>query len=235
MSISGKHWFKKQICCRITKMDRTLLNALIISLCGHLLLFFPWTSLKRQPSKRAFSEIEISYFQIKPNPPEEIKVTQVITVEKSQKEPPNPEKISLKEEIKIVEKKEELAEPKKAEKKVAPVLTKEEQLVAQDFSALSKEPAFLDYYRAIREKIKISANRNKPAFFSPGEVYIFFVLNRQGDLKRLKIIETRSSSDPILKNTALKSVENASPFPPFPQRLNREQIAFNIIIAFEIK
>ncbi len=215
-------------------MDRIFWQALIVSLCGHLLLLLPWANLRSQPTLKSFSEIEISYFEIKPEPPEEIKETRAVTTTKEDKEKMQ-EKVQVKESPGDEEKKEPLPEMRKAEKETPPALSKEEQMVARDFAVLSKEPAFLDYYRAIREKIKISANRHKPAFFNPGEVCVFFVLDNRGELRRLKIIDTRSSREPILRETSLTSVEDAAPFPPFPQGLKREQIAFNIIIAFEIK
>lgn len=205
-------------------MDRIFLRALAISFLGHILIFFPWTGLKNRVNPRHFSEIEISYFEIKPKI-EEIKKSQAVS--------PEQKKLEVKEEVKEEDKKEPL--PVEKEEKVSSQITKEEEWVKRDFSALSKEPAFLDYYRAIREKIKISANRNKPSFFKPGEVCVFFVLDKEGDLKRLKIIEHRSSNDPLLQKTAVKSVEEASPFPPFPPELKKEQIAFSIIIAFEVR
>ncbi|MCM8783998.1 MAG: TonB family protein [Candidatus Omnitrophica bacterium] len=205
-------------------MDRIFFWALVFSFVGHLLVFLPWAGLKNEFFPRNFSEIEISYFEVKPKT-EEIKVKQTISAEEK--------KVVIKDEIKQ-EAKQEIQQVAK-EEEATPSLTKEEEWVKRDFSALSKEPTFLDYYRAIREKIKNSANRNKPLFFKPGEVCVFFVLDNSGNLRRLKIIEHRSSDDLLLRETAFKSVEEASPFPPFPPELKREQIAFNIIIAFEVR
>jgi hypothetical protein len=216
-------------------MDRILLNTLIVSLCAHLFFFFPWSSLKSRTVRKSFSDIEISYFEIKPALSEEIKETKIIAKDNTLPRESIQEKTFITEEVRPAEKKEEVVIPKKEEKEISPTLTKEEQMVARDFAALSKEPVFLDYYRAIREKIKIAANRRKPIFFKPGEIYVFFVLDSRGDLKRLKVIDSKSSPNPVLRESALGSVEDSSPFPPFPQGLKREQIAFNIIIAFEVK
>ncbi|MCM8793039.1 MAG: TonB family protein [Candidatus Omnitrophica bacterium] len=202
-------------------MDRVFLQALFISFLGHLLLLFPWQDINPVKRARDYPEIEINYFEIKPKK-EEMRIIQ--------SSPPEVKKIEVREEHK---EKESLVVEE--EKKLSPQTTKEEEWVKRDFTALSKEPAFLDYYRAIREKIKISANRKKPLFFNPGEVCVFFVLDNRGNLRRLKIIEQRSSNDPLLRETALRSIERASPFPPFPKELKREQIAFNIVIAFEVR
>lgn len=205
-------------------MDKIFARALLVSFLGHLLLFLPWPGIKNRLSSNKFSEIEINYFEIRPKI-EEIKIIKTT--------PPEEKKTELKE-GKIIEE-EKVVQLVKREEKVSPQITKEEEWVKRDFSNLSKEPVFLDYYRAIREKIKNSANRNKPLFFKPGEVCVFFVLDNKGNLKRLKIIDSKTTEDPLLREIALKSIEEASPFPPFPKELKREQIAFNIIIAFEIR
>jgi TonB family protein len=215
-------------------MDRILLKTLLFSFLGHILIFFPWSGLDIRSSRKDFKDIEINYFQIRETPQEEIKISNPIVAAKSDKDEVGQSKVTEKKEPPPAEKKEVSLETKKEEKKQAPALTREEQMVARDFASLSKEPVFLDYYRAIREKIKISAHRHKPAFFSPGEVYIFFILDNQGELRRLKVIDSKSDPSTVLREAAMRSVEDASPFPLFPQGLNREQISFNIIIAFEI-
>ncbi len=216
-------------------MDRVFLITMIVSLLGHILLFCPWSALKAHKLSKSFQEIEISYFEIKPNPPEEIKQTKGPPAEKKDDNKETNQEQTIKKEAQDEQKKTATSEIDKKENIPLSRLTKEEQMVARDFAALSKEPAYLDYYQAIREKIKNSANRHKPVLFTPGEVYIFFVLGNQGQLKRLKAIESKSNPSPILQEAALLGVEDASPFPPFPAGLNREQIAFNIVISFEIK
>ncbi|MCX5657611.1 MAG: TonB family protein [Candidatus Omnitrophica bacterium] len=215
-------------------MNRIFFNTLLISFLGHILIFFPWSGLDIRSDRKDFKDIEINYFQIKQAPQEEIKISNPIVATKSDKEEIGQSKVPEKKESPPAEKKEVSLGTKKEEKKQAPALTREEQMVARDFASLSKEPVFLDYYRAIREKIKISAHRHKPAFFNPGEVYIFFILDKQGELRRLKVIDSKSDPNTVLREAAMRSVEDASPFPLFPQGLNREQISFNIIIAFEI-
>jgi TonB family protein len=216
-------------------MDRVFLITMIVSLLGHILLFCPWSALKAHKLSKSFQEIEISYFEIKPNPPEEIKQTKAPPAEKKDNNKEITQEQAIKKEAQDEQKKTATSEIDKKENIPLPSLTKEEQMVARDFASLSKEPVFLDYYRAIREKIKISAHRHKPAFFSSGEVYIFFILDKQGELRRLKVIDSKSDPSTVLREAAMRSVEDASSFPPFPQGLNREQISFNIIIAFEVK
>lgn len=215
-------------------MDRILRHTLLVSFLGHILIFFPWSGFDIRSHRRDFKDIEISYFQIKDKPQEEIKINRPPPAEENNKEETFQPKIAEKKQLPPAEKKEAPIELKKEESQ-APVLTREEQMVARDFASLSREPAFLDYYRAIREKIKVSAHRHKPAFFNPGEVYVFFVLDKQGELRRLKVIDSKSSPDSALRDAAIISVEDASPFPLFPQGINREQISFNIIISFEVK
>ena len=48
------------------------------------------------------------------------------------------------------------------------------------------------------------------------------------------IIDRRSADDSLLRNIAINSVKDASPFPVFPQGMNQYQITFNVIISFEL-
>jgi outer membrane biosynthesis protein TonB len=48
-------------------------------------------------------------------------------------------------------------------------------------------------------------------------------------------VEEKSSADVYLTEIALKSVNDASPFPKFPTELDYFQLSFNVIISFEIE
>ncbi|MCM8770979.1 MAG: TonB family protein, partial [Candidatus Omnitrophica bacterium] len=93
-------------------------------------------------------------------------------------------------------------------------------------------PNYLNYYQTIRERIKraayqIYSRRDK------GEVYVSFAIFSDGRLQGVRIIEDKSSPNPYLREISIKSIQNASPFPPFPRELNYPQLSFNIIISFE--
>ena len=98
-----------------------------------------------------------------------------------------------------------------------------------------KTPEYRSYYSLVREKIR------KYAYFyyrklEEGEVYLAFSLTPEGRLVNLVIDDARSTQNTYLKDIAHKSVNEAAPYPPFPQKLKRHaELAFNVIIDFELK
>ncbi|MDD5018891.1 MAG: TonB family protein [Candidatus Omnitrophica bacterium] len=94
---------------------------------------------------------------------------------------------------------------------------------------------YKDYYQVVREKIRRQAYRNYKRI-QEGEVLLTFTLSRAGDLQDVRIDEAKSLDDEYLRAIALESVRQSSPFPGFPPKLrDKEQLAFNVIISFELK
>ncbi len=93
-------------------------------------------------------------------------------------------------------------------------------------------PAYFSYYQKIREKIRICAYRNytRP---EEGEVYLSFCIASNGSLKKIDLQEEKSKATEYLKNIALKSVRDGSPYPAFPKDLEFGELSFNVIISFE--
>jgi len=95
-------------------------------------------------------------------------------------------------------------------------------------------PSYINYYQVVREKIRRAAyqnyNRN-----DTGEVYITFIISNAGYLKEVRLVEEKSQAAPYLKEIALQSVRNASPFPNFPKELDYSQLSFNVVISFEVE
>ncbi len=95
-------------------------------------------------------------------------------------------------------------------------------------------PSYISYYQTVREKIRRCAyqnyNRNEI-----GEVYISFIISNDGYIKSVRLINEKTTGNDYLKDTALRSVKDASPFPNFPKELDYPQLSFNIIISFEIE
>jgi len=102
-----------------------------------------------------------------------------------------------------------------------------------DMSKISN-PSYISYYQIVREKIRRSAyqnyNRN-----DTGEVYVTFIISNTGYLKDVRLVEEKSSAAPYLKDIALASVKNASPFPNFPKELDYSQLSFNVVISFQVE
>jgi len=95
-------------------------------------------------------------------------------------------------------------------------------------------PSYISYYQIVREKIKRAAYRNYTRT-ETGEVYLSFVITTDGLLKETRLNETRSSPSQYLRDTALRSINDALPFPSFPKELDYPQLSFNVAISFEIE
>lgn len=106
------------------------------------------------------------------------------------------------------------------------------ELLSSD-ATLPKNPVYLNYYQAIRDKIRRYAYYNYNRAQS-GDICLSFIVSADGSLKALKIIDEKSSDDDYLKEIAARSIKDASPYPPIPKELNYPEFSFNIIIAFEI-
>jgi outer membrane biosynthesis protein TonB len=100
----------------------------------------------------------------------------------------------------------------------------------------SKKAAYIGYYRLVREKIRYYADRNyiKEGSADQGEVFLSFVVTSRGELLHIMVMDNRSAKDLLLRDIAINSIRDASPFPAFPQGMNQYQITFNIIISFEL-
>lgn len=93
-------------------------------------------------------------------------------------------------------------------------------------------PGYKSYYQTIRGKIKETAYRNYN-IKEKGDVYLTFLLERNGALMDLNIDDSKSSASESLKKISQASLKEASPFPNFPSELNSERLSFNVIISFE--
>jgi TonB family protein len=95
-------------------------------------------------------------------------------------------------------------------------------------------PSYINYYQIVREKIRRAAYYNY-ARTETGEVYISFIISSDGYLKEVRLMEEKSSLNQYLREVALRSVKDASPFPNFPKELDYTQLSFNVIISFQIE
>ncbi len=96
-----------------------------------------------------------------------------------------------------------------------------------------KNPKYNSYYEAVRDKIRKCAYDNYNRY-ETGEVYLVFVVNNDGSLKDAKIVEEKTQAAGYLKEVALQSLKDASPYPVFPDGLAYPELSFNVIISFEI-
>ncbi len=95
-------------------------------------------------------------------------------------------------------------------------------------------PSYISYYQIVREKIRRSAYQNYSRN-ETGEVYLSFVISRDGYIRGINLVESKTNASNYLKGIASRSVKEASPFPNFPKELDYPQLSFNIVISFELE
>ena len=99
--------------------------------------------------------------------------------------------------------------------------------------SLEYEAFYNHYFEVISRQLRQSIVY--PRYFSEGEIAVKFVLSSDGNLKSIEVIQDTSSNNSSLRETAMKIVKKASPFPPFPKDLRKSQLTFNIVICFREK
>ena len=98
----------------------------------------------------------------------------------------------------------------------------------------SGNPVYMSYYQFVREKIRRYAYENYTRT-EDGEVYLSFIIYNDGLINEIHVVEGKSAASPYLKEIALKSVRDASPFPNFPKELDYEKLSFNVVVSFEVE
>lgn len=98
--------------------------------------------------------------------------------------------------------------------------------------ALRKNPAYMNYYRLIREKIRSNTYRYYHSD-DTGKVLLSFIVLKDGGLGEL-LLDPESVDSRVLRQITLESIKDAAPFPPFPAELtNHAQLSFRIPIYFK--
>lgn len=95
-------------------------------------------------------------------------------------------------------------------------------------------PSYISHSQIVREKIKRALYQNYNRM-ETGQVYLSFVLSNNGNLKEVRMTEEKSTASEYLREIAVRSLRDASPFPNFPKELDYGQLSFNVIISFEIE
>ena len=96
----------------------------------------------------------------------------------------------------------------------------------------TKNSAYTNYYKIIREKIRSSTYKNYN-LKKKGEVMLSFLILSDGSLKNIECT-SNSIENTNLKKIALNSIQQSAPFPSFPSELKKySQLKYNISIQFK--
>jgi len=83
-----------------------------------------------------------------------------------------------------------------------------------------------NYYLKVREKIKSILEKNCRGRMEEGEVYVKFIITKNGTLKDLVLYKNSLKNARFLEAMAIKSIRQASPFPPFDDGINETELLF---------
>ncbi len=224
--------------------DRTFQITLLISLITHTVIFFNNPDLVLLPERKKPIKVEVVYLK---NPPD---------FSKYKKQSLHRENIFSKLPSKIKSSEKPIPAPPLNKSDLfnvtKSVLSRESTfikplVIRPDIIAVRKKitlppieidkinnPSYVSYYQLVREKIRRAAYQNYTRI-ETGEVYLAFLISNTGILKDIRLIEEKSAPNYYLREIALRSIKDASPFPPFPKELDYPQMSFNVIISFQIE
>jgi len=96
------------------------------------------------------------------------------------------------------------------------------------------DPVLLSYFSAIREQIQHAANRRGwlADDAAKGLVYVAFVLSSNGAIRDVSVVSERSAPSTALQGIALRIVETAAPFPPFPPSIDEPRKTIVVPLEF---
>jgi TonB family protein len=224
--------------------DRNLLLAFVFSLAIHSVMVINYPALNFGPLTKKPLVVKISYIK---NPPQlneeqrrmlsrrmpQVKLpSQVSPFDRNSLIPPSTKESFAKLNRPVLSHPQAMIKPSIIKPDII-AIKKKITLPPVDMEKMNN-PTYVSYYQFVRERIRRTAYQNYSRS-DTGEVYMAFVISSNGILRDVHLIEEKSSANPYLRETALRSIRDASPFPLFPKDLDYPQLSFNVIISFEIE
>lgn len=197
--------------------ERTFKIALLVSVGMHSILLIPFFGLFGAQPKNERPIIEVTYLKF------EEKVI--------------PEPIRLLPDKKVTLEDVKTEEPKTidAATKMEKAPTKAEPPNIMEYAAPLQKGAsdVLNYIRAVRSWINDFIRENYSPFMGEGEAVMHFVLNSDGSVDSIEMLENDVGANKRLRELCTDSILLSSPFKPFPESLDLPQASFNISISFK--
>lgn len=230
-------------------VDSIFRICLIVSISVHICLLLPWPFLDfLSKPEIPFQKIEMTYFNEKeisrpairdikpaaatnqPVTPPEIKSSDISSAAKTAaghgvSEPASAKKEEEQKPIKEVGVKKE----EKPNNAAAHIEEKRDRVEIIEIGA-QKGVVYEKYYFDVREKIRSIIEKNKRGVLKESEVCVRFIVDRNGALKDLYLYKSSGPDAGSLERLAVKSIKEASPFPPFTDRIKEGELQFNLPI-----
>lgn len=214
--------------------DNIFRICLILSISLHAGIMIPWSFLNFFAAKDAGCQnIELTYFSGAKAMEARVNKLQDAYAKKLSPEPvksntpdvepkPNAE-VRTPAENKLNKEKEEGSAV--AEKAAA----QEHEIEIPDIGA-QKGAVYEKYYLDVRGKIRSIIEKNKRAQLKESEIYVRFVVDRQGALRDLRLYKASGAGAGNLEALAIRSIKEAAPFPPFGDKIKEDELQFNLPI-----
>ena len=94
-------------------------------------------------------------------------------------------------------------------------------------------PVYAAYQEMVRDRIKDRVYENYDKMES-GSVYLTFLVDAHGILKAAQIIASKTTASAHLQEIAMRSLQEASPFPPFLNGMHLTEYPLNIEIEYNV-
>ena len=96
-----------------------------------------------------------------------------------------------------------------------------------------KGKIFVGYFTEVRRKIQETLSERYAHRYSVrGGVALGFVLDTQGFIDKVVVLEKGTDGDERLQELAVQCLRESAPFGPFPSELGSDRIAFNVTLYF---
>jgi len=215
------------------ELNRSVNISLLISMACHFVLIFYLPSNKLLGPEDILKPLEVSYYKV----PFAQRVTTKPTAIKRLDAQPAATKKIIKRTKKLIPPKQNLKQEsiiKKERTVIRHQPTEKVEVIQQkQNSQLQNQPSYINYFESVREKIKTIAKRNCPGYFRNSEVLLNFVVLSNGRLKQAKILEDSTNAGNRLRNIAIRSIREASPFSSFPEDIDLPELEFKLVISFQ--
>jgi TonB family protein len=200
-------------------MNNTFINAFVISVCLHAAAILPLCGVP-SAERAEKKDMVVDYVKLKEDAEVKDSVNDAVM------NIPETPKVELKPKV-------ETAPAPDASVSRTEAGKDSPREMAEKQARIKATKEYIGYYQLLREKIRSNVKRRYRSYYGEGEVRLNFVLNSGGKLTESAVDEAASSKDRTLKEIAVSSLREASPFPQFPKALSLPRMSFDVTIVFK--
>lgn len=225
--------------------NSVFLISIFVSLCVHFFVFFLMSQTPGKVLIKPVKQIEVVYQHIKQENKSEPKkkINDLKLIKKQERKKETIKTLPLTNNNILTMPKQEVRD---ISQKISPFHFEKQQTPQIKMLDVSRKvtipmiqaekitnPKYLTYNHNLSQLIqKLASSFIDPDLFQEGHVYLTFILSANGTLDEVRILEEKTQANEHLRDVALRSIRESSPFPPFPEDLNYPELTFNVLISF---